>query len=459
MFSVRENIYGNMRMYSNGYLVIELVRFIIFDAEEYEGLPVTRNTRTMAEIEDSEYLYITDYNNTWYTSLTNYTLIDCAIVSESGSCLLGTAASDPMTDIENGAVEPTGATDALPRSPKHTTTVPRESIASPKQIQLPSFNFHEDDLDNGYDTDGQIGPFNDCIELEGEQDFEEDSNIPVLEVLGRGDTDDETNDIVVAVEVINEESTVVNDPLEHVPIEDGVLMKMSKPDLQENLRSRGQRVSGNKGELQKRLKDTLRKKIPVGFSLQKKSESKSSKNKGGGDEQRETGMKTFSKTAHWKILTPDEIPAEEPANPNFSTPRAPTIDGKDAAHVPLKYNFSDKIDRPIFTGLMNVAVKYASGILKKRRDGSIETESKTRNKGCIREEFIEKHKISTNTTPSEYMELFLPFNNNMYNKKSGMDFPSFELVMKWTNLKAHLAGAGKGGTCYEDFTPFSVKEF
>ena len=46
----------------------------------------------------------------------------------------------------------------------------------------------------------------------------------------------------------------------------------------------------------------------------------------------------------------------------------------------------------------------------------------------------------------------------MYNKKSGMDFPSFELVMKWTNLKAHLAGAGKGGTCYEDFTPFSVKE-
>jgi len=25
-------------------------------------------------------------------------------------------------------------------------------------------------------------------------------------------------------------------------------------------------------------------------------------------------------------------------------------------------------------------------------------------------------------------------------------------------LKAHLAGAGKGGTCCEDFTPFSMKE-
>jgi len=102
----------------------------------------------------------------------------------------------------------------------------------------------------------------------------------------------------------------------------------------------------------------------------------------------------FFETAHWEILTPDEISAEEPASPNFSTPRAPTIDGKDAAHVPLKYKFSDKIDCPIFTGLMNVAVKYVSGILKKRRDNSIETESKTRNKGCIREEFIEKHKIS-----------------------------------------------------------------
>ena len=35
---------------------------------------------------------------------------------------------------------------------------------------------------------------------------------------------------------------------------------------------------------------------------------------------------------------------------------------------------------------------------------------------------------------------------------------SFEWLTKWTNLKATLAGAGKGGTYYTDYVPFSVEE-
>ena len=35
---------------------------------------------------------------------------------------------------------------------------------------------------------------------------------------------------------------------------------------------------------------------------------------------------------------------------------------------------------------------------------------------------------------------------------------SFELLTKWTNLKATLAGAGKCGTYYTDCVPFSVEE-
>ena len=35
---------------------------------------------------------------------------------------------------------------------------------------------------------------------------------------------------------------------------------------------------------------------------------------------------------------------------------------------------------------------------------------------------------------------------------------SFELLTKWTNLKATLAGAGKGGTYYTGFVTFSVEE-
>ena len=35
---------------------------------------------------------------------------------------------------------------------------------------------------------------------------------------------------------------------------------------------------------------------------------------------------------------------------------------------------------------------------------------------------------------------------------------SFELLTKWTNLKAMLVGAGKSGTYYTDCVPFSVEE-
>ena len=36
--------------------------------------------------------------------------------------------------------------------------------------------------------------------------------------------------------------------------------------------------------------------------------------------------------------------------------------------------------------------------------------------------------------------------------------PSFSLFSKWINLKATLAGAGEGGSCYHDWRPFSAKE-
>ena len=56
------------------------------------------------------------------------------------------------------------------------------------------------------------------------------------------------------------------------------------------------------------------------------------------------------------------------------------------------------------------------------------------------------------------MEIFLPFNNNPYTRRWKNDFPSFELLTKWTNLKARLCGEGEGGVFYRDFVPFTIKE-
>ena len=49
--------------------------------------------------------------------------------------------------------------------------------------------------------------------------------------------------------------------------------------------------------------------------------------------------------------------------------------------------------------------------------------------------------------------------SNPYCTKRLHDFPSIELLTKWTNQKAILAGAGKDGTCYKDFVPFTAREF
>ena len=94
-----------------------------------------------------------------------------------------------------------------------------------------------------------------------------------------------------------------------------------------------------------------------------------------------------------------------------------------------------------------------------KKDGTHETETKTRTNGCLDPNFFEKHNITLDSSPEEYMELFLPMKANPYGTKRLHDFPSIELLTKWTNQKAILAGAGKDGTCYKDFFPFTAQEF
>ena len=70
-------------------------------------------------------------------------------------------------------------------------------------------------------------------------------------------------------------------------------------------------------------------------------------------------------------------------------------------------------------------------------------------------EFIAKHNLSHKKKPEDFVGLFLPFGKNQQGKK---EMVSFELLTKWTNLKAKLEGAGKGRTYYTDCVPFSVGE-
>ena len=55
------------------------------------------------------------------------------------------------------------------------------------------------------------------------------------------------------------------------------------------------------------------------------------------------------------------------------------------------------------------------------------------------------------------MDAMFPYENNLYSTTK-REYFSFALIMKWTNLKAILAGSGAGGLTYKYFTAFSIKE-
>ena len=61
---------------------------------------------------------------------------------------------------------------------------------------------------------------------------------------------------------------------------------------------------------------------------------------------------------------------EKPTNPMFKLPHAPTVVEEESKYVPQKFYFSKKFDRPVFEGIVNRKVRYATGTIKKNRDGN-----------------------------------------------------------------------------------------
>ena len=105
-------------------------------------------------------------------------------------------------------------------------------------------------VENGYDSDGQLGPFNLMEAMEGPQDFDEVDHlerIAVPESLSKsnGDSDAEGKNEAITL------SEKDDGPGQHIPITE--LDKKSNKELQDELRKRGLKVGGKKEELQERL--------------------------------------------------------------------------------------------------------------------------------------------------------------------------------------------------------------
>ena len=67
---------------------------------------------------------------------------------------------------------------------------------------------------------------------------------------------------------------------------------------------------------------------------------------------------------------------------------------------------------PMFTGKATRVARYASGTIKKQRNGYPKYEEMVREDGQVNPTFMYKHGITKKSRSDEYAELFLPFRKN-----------------------------------------------
>lgn len=213
------------------------------------------------------------------------------------------------------------------------------------------------------------------------------------------------------------------------------------------MKLRGLSSAGNKPVLLARLRKGLADKEQIGVVAEKTATT--SKKKASN-----ALAAAFPSIAHWQPLVVLKDIMAEPENPTFSKPHAPTIEIDQAAFVPIKHNFTATFERPDFKSEYEVFDRGRNGRIKLDKDRKPTRVKNPQKNGRIDPAFVMQHKLSTRSSPVEFMATFLPFKENHYSTASTKELSSFSLFAKWTNLKASLAGAGEGGACYHDWRFF-----
>ena len=93
------------------------------------------------------------------------------------------------------------------------------------------------------------------------------------------------------------------------------------------------------------------------------------------------------------------------------------MEESNADHVPTKYNFAEKFDRPAFKGKLDRPKRDRRNNLKKDKYGNVINKKIDRVKGSIRPEAKKKYNLSPSSTPVDYANIFLPFSTNKFGTK------------------------------------------
>jgi hypothetical protein len=200
---------------------------------------------------------------------------------------------DNLVDI----VDPIGAAFD-PRTPNAEvpTSITCNPNRSPRDKSIKDMKNKEDAFEKGYDSDGELGPFNNRIDKEGQQVFNEDDDDGVGFVAERA-IDDERGVDTNAGDMDDTDVAI------HVPILLDEINIMYMVQLRNELKLRQQAVAGRKFELRDQLIEALEKKLPkyTVESLAKKKDAATEAKK----KNTTQGLFSFSKNAFWKELKPN----------------------------------------------------------------------------------------------------------------------------------------------------------
>jgi hypothetical protein len=312
------------------------------------------------------------------------------------------------------------------KTPDHVLPQPDLGTSSRARNLDRTIALHEPGFEKGYDSDGDIGPFWDAIEDEGEQEEQDDEEEEATAVANETTIDKEIDEeseqeqeqttTITTTDLTMTSGATTTNIGHHVPIANDLIDKILRPQIVIELRKRDLNVSGKKEIVRARLKQGMKDEVPVVVAAIKNPNPKKKK-----------ATKRTSNNAPKKTSTI-----------SFNLARAPTVPEDEADNVTVKkWNFAEKFERPGFLGRYPKLVKMRNGRQKMDANGLPVSEFAVREKGMPDPEFVKKHKLSVNSTPTEFIEVFVPFYLNPYNGKPKKDrvYPSIQTWTEWTNKK------------------------
>ena len=330
----------------------------------------------------------------------------------------------PLTASENTNKQAVFQGVVSARRVEYDVTEDGVVLSIPVTSEIPYSKNNNGTHDDGYDSDGLVGPFFDAVLNQNDDDdemYDEEEQTPFEDVSDEGVQPEHT-----------ELAPEANSPN---------FQLMTVAQLKDELRKRNLPVNGRKEKLLERLCAPRAATHPSANSY--------------GRAQRQEVINGFSPYAKWVELKHNQERVVEPnqQHPNLVGPTVPT----GQAEAP-KYNFNEEFDRPPFVAKSTVAKVNNKGKPVFDRQGKLVYEQVIREDGCANLEWLKQNKLTPDSAPADWINALLPL------KKKLGDSPFTVSIEEWTtytNLRAILTNAGSTVYVgqYEPFTPQEIRRF